>query len=101
MRWIIIAVGAAFALAAGLIGFVIYGEATEPDRGTITGKDHEPAWVQYVCTYNGRSTTCSPIFHPECWRIDYAAGGERGDACVSAAEWQEYEVGDLYEGDRG
>lgn len=80
-----------------LLGIEIHSEVVEPDAGAITELAYDPAWVQTQCTSTGRVTTCTPIYHDECWRVEYADGDRNGDACVREETWQALTVGAWFE----
>lgn len=90
-------------LVAGIvaaIGYAIYQEETEPTSGTVTKIEYQRPWTQTNCTTVGKTTTCTPIHHPECYRIEYDHGDDWGDACVSPVEYQLYRIGDHYPKER-
>lgn len=86
--------GGLIAVAVVILGVAIYQEATEPDSGEITVKDHRSAWTQISC--HGNPLICTTIYHPECWEVTYVNDGETGDACVGEDEYRKYEVGAWY-----
>lgn len=94
-----ITLGALGVLLAGVIGLMAYAihhEATEPTSGTVTSVEHQPAHTTVTCTTSGKTTTCVPVTTPECYRIEYDNGSDRGDACVSHEHFPLYHVGDHY-----
>jgi len=73
--------------------------------GTITAKTVEPpyTWIQYICSgYNsqGICTVQVPIFHnePEKYRFDIEERDDTGWVYVGYSVFQQYEIGDYYEG---
>lgn len=74
----------------GIIGYVIWYSANDPGHGTITGKEHRPAYM----SCSARTGLCTS--YPECYDIKYSDGRNDGDACVTPAEYERYEVGGYY-----
>src|SRR5690606_13462710 len=93
-------IGATIAVAAGVVGLVgwtIHHEIVEPDSGTITEMEYRPAYVTTQCTTSGKTTTCIPTTHPECYYVKYSPNpDEWGDACVAPTDWPRYHIGDHY-----
>ena len=88
--------GGVIAAAVVVMGVAIYQEVTEPDSGRITAKAYHADWWSTSCHQSGKVTICTPTRHPECFEIDYVNGGDRGDACVTAAEYDRLKVGSWY-----
>ena len=85
------------AAVVGIIGWVIWHESVEPDHGTITHMEYQSPWTSTTCSTVGKSTVCTPTYHPECYYVKYSPNpDEWGDACVAPADWPRYRVGDQY-----
>lgn len=97
MRAVIVFVAAIVVALLVVVGVEMHSEAVEPEAGAITELEYDPAWVQTVCTSTGRVTTCTPIYHDECWRVEYADGDRHGDACIGEDTWQTLTVGTWFE----
>lgn len=65
------------------------------DHGTITDLTHEPDasfWMPVTaCLGSGSSISCTTTltyyYIPECWHVWFAEDGEKGDDCVTQADW--------------
>jgi hypothetical protein len=98
---IAIGVGAVL-IIGGVIGVWVYGEVNEPDAGTITEMEYEPAYTEtgVSCTTSNGRTTCTPWteYNPATWCLWYEdAEGNEGDACISQQEYESLHVGDHFE----
>ena len=88
---------ALFAGVVALIGWAIWHESVEPDHGTITKMEYRQPYGTTQCTTSGRTTTCVPVTHPECYYVRYEPNADEwGDACVAPADWPRYRVGGHY-----
>jgi hypothetical protein len=84
------------AAVVGLIGYGIWYEVNDPGHGTITRKQYHPAYWTQSCSTVGKSTICTPLYHADCYSIEYTDGRHDGDACVSPHEYETYQVGEQY-----
>lgn len=94
--WPMWIVGTVVAGVLALCGWVIYHELTEIKSGVVTKKEFHPAYLTQQCSTVNNVTTCTPVWHAECYYVRYEANGEWGDACVTALEYDRLRVGSYY-----
>jgi len=75
------------------------------DHGTITDLTHEPDasfWMPTTtCSGSGSSVTCATTLTyypvPECWHVWFSDDGDKGDDCVTSADWHSLAVGQYFD----
>jgi hypothetical protein len=75
------------------------------DHGTITDLTYDPDasfWMPTTtCSKIGSSTSCSTslIYYPipECWHVWFAEAQDKGDDCVTAADWHSLAIGQYFD----
>lgn len=94
---------------AGLIGYEIVQEATEPDSGVVTARTYHPPWMSpghysQSCYPVDKGMNCTttyipPVYYPECYEVVYynREADKTGDACVAPEDYEHrYETGAQY-----
>lgn len=90
-------------LAAGiLLGVAACGGL---DHGTVTDLTHEPDasfWMPTtMCTGSGSSFNCTVTqvyyYIPECWHVWFSDGQDKGDDCVTPADWRSLSIGQYFD----
>ena len=96
---------AAVAVAAVLTGCGMFPEPVT--SGTVVEKEYEEAYTEtgyrQECYGSSKDGTkyCFDVpddtYHPECYEFDLKAeDGRMGEVCVTAEEYERYEVGEQY-----
>jgi len=66
------------------IGLAVYADRdTGPAAGYVVGRDHDAAWTQNVCS--GSPPICTPVHHPERYRLRLEDGDLNGWVTVNGA----------------
>lgn len=92
----------ALVIILAAIGFILVG--CSPIRsGVITAKEFEPSrsYITTQCHLVGKVTHCTPItnYDDEDWRFDIKSEKDEGYVYVTPEEFEQYEVGDYYDGE--
>lgn len=100
MKRRLLALGAVAALILGLVGC-----GSSIDRGVVTAKVVEPqttTFIQQCAGYNSQGVCISwvaiPIIDDEDYRLDLVDGEATGYVYVTREAFDEYDVGDWFEG---
>jgi hypothetical protein len=74
-----------------LLALLLLAACTDPFEGThgvVDKREHQSAYTSVSCSTIGKTTTCTPIHHPETWRIHLVLGEDKGWARLrSQAEY--------------
>lgn len=82
------------------IGLVVMGirscEAELPAsaHGIVTDTYHHEAYTTTECRPVGKIVVCTPVYHPETWRVRVAHDGHERVDSVTEAEYMAISVGD-------
>ncbi|MGW3992199.1 hypothetical protein ACWEF6_01805 [Amycolatopsis sp. NPDC004772] len=99
-----------YAIAGLLFGGALFlAGCASATSGTVTSKQHRPAYTVYVPTcfgYDGKGI-CTvwvpmPYDQPECYEVNFYNDQEdrEGSVCVDSAEYGFYRLGDHYPRER-
>ena len=67
--------------------------ATDPVRGHVIDKEHQPGYVQLIPTGNN---TTAPVYYPDSWRLRLAGRDRDGWREVPEGEYTACAVGSQY-----
>lgn len=88
--------GGAFFILAGLVVFFApFGCSAEPLRaGFVVRRVYHPHYTTTVCTPQGKSMVCTPVFHPERYSLTLADGDhEEREVDMTEEAWRAHPVG--------
>lgn len=86
-------------------GVLLTAGCTSATSGTVTSKQHTPAYTAYIptCASYGANGVCNvwflmPYEEPECYAVNFRNPEEdtEGSTCVDPADYETYQLGDHY-----
>jgi hypothetical protein len=96
-RAITIFFGALILTVLGIIALFVFsliGHANGIHEGSVIGKGHQDAYSTIQCSsYDGKTTTCIPVFYPESWSVTISKDGEQNSFDVSQSAWTSVKEG--------